>query len=176
MAQINKFIDQYFLLFLISAYVLAGLVPDLGLKLSQVQLAHFCVGTETVNVTLTMLLLATLLFIAALSSKVKELAALPKKLGLIISGLAATVLLPVALTIALSTILRLWHSNDELQNLLVGLALIAGMPIAGSSAAWTQNSGGNGGLSLGLIVLSIFLSTVSAPFTLTIFVQLTSGD
>ena len=49
--------------------------------------------------------------------------------------------------------LRLWHNGDETQNILVGLALVASMPIAGSSTAWLQNADGDLTISLRLIIL-----------------------
>jgi hypothetical protein len=32
----------------------------------------------------------------------------------------------------MSLVMAAWHSNGEVQNILVGLALVASMPIAGS--------------------------------------------
>jgi len=176
MNKVNHSIDRYFLAFLLGAYILAGLAPAGGLALSGIKFGHINFLRENIDVSFSMSLLALLLFNAALSSKVTELLGVPRKLILVLCAVATTVFLPVLLTVGLSSLLNLWHNGDELQNLLVGLALIAGMPIAGSSAAWAQNSGGNGGLSLGLIVLSIFLSPLAAPFTLTAFSHLTTGD
>ena len=47
--------------------------------------------------------------------------------------------------------------------LLVGLALVATMPVANSSVGWTQNADGNLGLGLALVVLSILLSPWVTP-------------
>jgi bile acid:Na+ symporter, BASS family len=47
--------------------------------------------------------------------------------------------------------------------LLVGLALVATMPVANSSVGWTQNAAGNLGLGLALVVLSIVLSPWVTP-------------
>jgi BASS family bile acid:Na+ symporter len=73
-------------------------------------------------------------------------------------------------------LIGLWHNADELQNLLVGLALIIAMPIAGSSAAWAQNANGNLGLSLGLVLLSTVLSPFTTPLVLHLFGFITQGD
>src|SRR5262249_54498442 len=62
--------------------------------------------------------------------------------------------------------MRSWHNSDEMQNILVGLALIGSMPIAGSSTAWAQNANGNLALSLGLVLLSTLLSPLTTPFSL----------
>ena len=41
--------------------------------------------------------------------------------------------------------------NETTSGMMVGFALAAAMPIANSSAGWTQNAGGNVALSLTLI-------------------------
>jgi BASS family bile acid:Na+ symporter len=52
------------------------------------------------------------------------------------------------------------------QTILVGLALVASMPIAGSSTAWSQNANGNLALSLGLVAFSTILSPLTTPLAL----------
>ena len=52
------------------------------------------------------------------------------------------------------------------KRLVVGLALVASMPIAGSSTAWSQNANGNLALSLGLVLLSTLSSPVTTPLAL----------
>ena len=59
-----------------------------------------------------------------------------------------------------------WHNPDEVQNILVGLALVASMPIAGSSTAWAQNADGDLALSLGLVLGSTLLSPLTTPLAL----------
>ena len=59
-----------------------------------------------------------------------------------------------------------WHNPDEVQNILVGLALVASMPIAGSSTAWSQNANGDMALSLGLVLGSTLLSPLTTPMAL----------
>jgi BASS family bile acid:Na+ symporter len=62
------------------------------------------------------------------------------------------------------------------QNILVGLALVASMPIAGSSSAWAQNANGDLALSLGLVVLSTVLSPVTTPLALDAVGWMASGE
>jgi predicted Na+-dependent transporter len=52
------------------------------------------------------------------------------------------------------------------QNILVGLALVASMPVAGSSTAWSQNTDGDMALSLGLVLLTTLLSPLTTPAAL----------
>jgi BASS family bile acid:Na+ symporter len=65
---------------------------------------------------------------------------------------------------------------DEVQNILVGLALIASMPVAGSSTAWTQNANGDLALSLGLVLISTFLSPWTTPAALHAVGFMATGD
>ncbi len=88
----------------------------------------------------------------------------------------ANLLLPILYIGAVSLGLRFWHNPDEVQNILVGLALIASMPIAGSSTAWAQNANGNMALSLGLVLGSTLLSPVTTPVALHAVGFLAEGD
>jgi BASS family bile acid:Na+ symporter len=69
-----------------------------------------------------------------------------------------------------------WPSYHELQHILVGLALVAAMPIAGSSTAWSQNVNGNLALSLGLVISSTVISPWITPFILHFIGFLASGE
>jgi bile acid:Na+ symporter, BASS family len=51
------------------------------------------------------------------------------------SGLVGNFFIPLLFVLALSQVLRVWHNPEEVQNILLGLALVASMPIAGSSTA-----------------------------------------
>lgn len=72
--------------------------------------------------------------------------------------------------------LQFWHNADEVQHILVGLALVASMPIAGSSTAWSQNANGNLTLSLGLVLFSTILSPFTTPIALHSVGFMTNGD
>jgi BASS family bile acid:Na+ symporter len=85
-------------------------------------------------------------------------------------------LVPVAFLALLFQAMRLWHNPDEIQNLMVGLAVVAAMPVAGSSTAWAQNANGNMALSLGLVILSTLLSPLTTPFVLDAFGSMATGD
>ena len=62
--------------------------------------------------------------------------------------------------------LRAWHNPDEAAIVLVGLALVSSMPIAGSSTGWSQAAGGDMALSLGLVLGSTLLSPLTTPASL----------
>ncbi len=121
-------------------------------------------------------MLSYLLFNAGLGIKAKELLGLRKNPQMIVVGFLANLVVPIVLIFALRNTMGLWHSQDELNNLLVGMALIIAMPIAGSSAAWSQNANGNLSLSLGLVLLSTILSPFTTPIVLNLFGFITQGD
>jgi BASS family bile acid:Na+ symporter len=73
---------------------------------------------------------------------------------------------PLLFIFGVSQAMHLWPNGDQAQNILMGLALIASMPIAGSSTAWAQNSDGDMSVSLGLVLLSTFLSPITTPIIL----------
>ncbi|MCG8648426.1 MAG: bile acid:sodium symporter, partial [Pirellulales bacterium] len=83
----------------------------------------------------------------------------PAALGL---GLIAVWLVPLLL-VALASLLVRQGTSD---GLLVGLVLVATMPVANSSVGWTQQARGNLALSLGLILFSISLCPWVTPHLL----------
>jgi len=66
--------------------------------------------------------------------------------------------------------------GEEVQSILVGFALVASMPIAGSSTAWSQSVGGNMAVSVGLVVLSTLLSPLTTPVAIFVLALLATGD
>ena len=82
------------------------------------------------------------------------------------AGLAASVVVPLVYLFAASLTLRFWHNPDEAQQVLVGLALVAAMPVAGSSTAWCEQADGDLALSLGLVLFSTLLSPLTTPMAL----------
>jgi BASS family bile acid:Na+ symporter len=173
----SRFIHKHFLLILIGVYALSALFPRLGLALRKVQFGNVTWpdGSQT-DLSLALLMLSFLLFNAGIAIKVEELIALRRRPAVPIAGFAANTLVPIALIVSLLGMMQLWHSSDELQNLLVGLALIVSMPIAGSATAWAQNADGNISLSLGLVFLSTILSPITVPIVLHLFSDLTKND
>ncbi len=175
--QLNHLIHSRFLALLFVSYAAAAAVPLPGLQLRHLVFAHVTwLDGSTLDASFSVALLSLLLFNAGLGIKAVDLAQIKRKPIVIITGLLANVLVPLLLVLGLRGLMGLWHNSDELQNLLVGLALVIAMPIAGSSAAWSQNANGNLGLSLGLILISTLLSPVTTPLVLNTFGLITSGD
>src|SRR5437588_661877 len=95
---------------------------------------------------------------------------------LLFAGLAANLVIPIVFICGVTRAMGGWHDADEVQNLLVGLALVASMPVAGSSTAWSQNANGDMALSLGLVLLSTLLSPLTTPAALHAVGLMASGD
>jgi BASS family bile acid:Na+ symporter len=173
---VSHFIHRYFLWLLIGSYVLAGLAPACGLGIRKVTVGHVTLWGETTRVALPMVMLAFLLLNAGLGMEASRLKTLLRSPGVLLGGLAANLLVPLAFIFAVSVGMRVWHNPDEVQVILVGLALVAAMPIAGSSTAWTQNANGDLALGLGLVLASTFLSPVTTPITFDLVEQLATGE
>jgi BASS family bile acid:Na+ symporter len=88
--------------------------------------------TET-QISVLLLLLATVMFNAGLGLKTSHLKALIYHKWLLITGLTAN----LDYIFCISLLLLSWHNPQEAQHILVGLALVAAMPIAGASTTWT---------------------------------------
>lgn len=177
MQKIVSLLHRHFLLILIGAYLLAGFCPKFGLWIRDIQICKFqWIDGGVTNITLPQLMLSFLIFNAGLGIKIQEMKALLKRPAVITCGFLANLAVPVILILCLKGLTVFWHNDDEMQNLLVGLAMIVSMPIAGSSTAWAQNANGNLSLSLGLIFVSTLLSPWTTPIVLHIFGHITKGD
>jgi bile acid:Na+ symporter, BASS family len=163
----SHFLHRRFIWLLVASYVLAGLLPGPGLWIRSTGLG---------GVSLPMMMLGLLLFNAGLGVELAELKGIRCRPRGLACGLVANLLIPIGFIALVMQSLRLWHNPDEVQNVLVGLALVASMPIAGSSTAWSQNANGNMALSLALVLGSTFLSPLTTPVALHAVGLMTTGD
>jgi BASS family bile acid:Na+ symporter len=160
----------------VGSYVLAALAPAPGLWVRGVSFGEVTLFGEKTALALPVLLLALLLFNAGLGARAARLKGLARRPTLLLAGLAANLAVPVAFVFGVSQTMRLWHNPEEVQQILVGLALVASMPVAGSSTAWSQNANGDLALSLGLVLLSTALSPLTTPAALKAVGAMTSGE
>jgi len=173
---LSQFIHHHLLWFLISAYASAAVFPMAGLWIRNVNLGDVPIFQTKIHVSLLLLLLATLMFNAGLGVKTSHLQSLMRKSRVMLAGLAANLLIPMIYIFGVTLVMRLWYEPEEAQHILVGLALVAAMPIAGASTAWAQNSNGNLALSLGLVLSSTVLSPIITPVALQIFGEMASEE
>jgi BASS family bile acid:Na+ symporter len=174
--ELFHFVHRRFLGLLLSSYAAAALWPAPGLWLRSVSFGRVTFLQEEVTLSLPVLMLALLLANAGLGVQTAQLRGLAGRPGVLLAGLAANLALPAAFIFGVTQAMRCWHNPDELQYILVGLALVASMPIAGSSTAWSQNARGNVALSLGLVLGSTVLSPLSTPVALHAVGLMASGD
>lgn len=150
---------EHFLWLLVGTYVLAAFVPGPGLLIRQ-----YSWGSPYGSaVTVPMLLLALLLFCAAAVVRWEHVRQLLQRPGTLLIGALAVWLVPALYVSLVGWVLPAVLGAPKTTGFLVGLALVAAMPVANSSVAWTQNSRGNVALGLGLIVMTILLSPLATP-------------
>lgn len=169
-------IHKYFIWAIVSSYIAAAFLPAFGLWIREVDVALLIAPPGKISISLPPLMLAMLVFNAGLGVSLNELRSAPRKAFMMIAGLFGNLAAPLTMIVMVSLSMRLWHNQDEVQQLLVGLALVAAMPIAGASTAWAQNASGSLVLSLGLVLLTTLLSPLTTPLILHAVGFLTTGD
>jgi BASS family bile acid:Na+ symporter len=174
--RVAHFVHAKFIWLLVASYLLAGIFPASGLAIKQLSLGELHLFHETVKFSLPTLMLSFLLLNAGLGVDPSRLKGGSKGIWALAAGLIANLAVPVLFIFVLTKLMRFWHNPDEVQNILVGLALIASMPIAGSSTAWSQNANGNMALSLALVLLSTIASPITTPLALHSVGLMTTGD
>jgi BASS family bile acid:Na+ symporter len=173
---LSQFLHQHLLWFLIGAYVIAVVSPTFGLWIRNLSFGEVIVFQEHTRVSLLLVMLAMLMFNAGVGLKTEHLRAVMQRKFAVVAGLAANVAIPMAYIFAVTLVMRLWYEPDEAQHILVGLALVAAMPIAGASTAWAQNSNGNLALSLGLVLFSTILSPLVTPVAFRVFGEMAAEE
>ena len=156
---IVTWMHDHFLWLLVASYLLAAIAPGPGLLLRKFSWGNPYAG----EITAPMLLLALLLFCAAAVVQWEQVWHLLERPGVLLVALTATWLVPCLFVSLLGGTLPHLLGTEATSGMMVGLALVAAMPVANSSVAWTQNSRGNVALGLGLIVLTIVISPVATP-------------
>jgi BASS family bile acid:Na+ symporter len=162
---------------LLATYLTGAIVPRLGTAMRDVSAGTLRLPVGgAVRLTLPTLMLGFLLVVAGLGTDLAQLRRTTRRFAVLLAGLAANSIYPVVFAVAAAGALLTWHDSDEAQSILVGLAMIGAMPIAGSSTAWAQNADGNLGLSLGLVLGSTVLSPLLTPLGLHAIGAITHGD
>jgi BASS family bile acid:Na+ symporter len=173
-ARFSHFLHRYFLALLISSYALGGLFPAFGKVIRHISFGQISVFGQRTSLSMSMVMLGILLFNAALSlEKVRDLIRTPRFL---VGGLAANLFLPVIVLYFTSYAMSLWSTPEHLQVIIVALALLSAVPVAGSATAYTQNTDGDVPLSVGLVLLSTFLSPCLMPISLHLINYFSFGD
>jgi BASS family bile acid:Na+ symporter len=157
--RVGGLLHRWFLPVLLGVYVLAGVLPGPGKVIREYAIDLPGGASERAS----MLLLAVLLFCAAAVIEWPQVRELLQRPSVVLIGLLTSWFGPALLVAMLGPVVERLAAGETATGMLVGFALVAAMPVANSSAGWTQNTGGNVALSLGLIVLSILLSPLATP-------------
>jgi BASS family bile acid:Na+ symporter len=152
---------RHFLWMLLGCYALALIWPGPGASLRQWTWSPG--GLADLRLTVPLLLLATMLFSAALLTELQQVRSVLGNPLLLCVATAAVWLGPSLLVILSGYLVPLVVNGQDATGMLVGLALVATMPVANSSTGWTQNTAGNLALGLALVVLSIALCPFVTP-------------
>lgn len=148
---------------LLACYVIAAFLP------SPVSLNKWSPPDFLPNVLrphLPQLLVAMLLFLAAMGAELRRLPLVTQRPALLLSSLAAVWIAPSLVVLAAQWLLPLGIDAATAAPLLVGFSLVAAMPVANSSAAWTQQSRGELPWALSLVVLSIVVCPWMIPLVM----------
>jgi BASS family bile acid:Na+ symporter len=176
MSRLAGWFHRHLLALLFASYAAAALWPGPGLAIRGLSLGQVGLGPIRTAASLPLMMLACLLFNAGLGVNTSQLGGLLRRPRTLIAGLSANLFFPILFILSVTWWMQLWHNEDEVQNILVGLALVASMPIAGSSTAWSQNADGDMALSLGLVLGSTFLSPLMTPLALHAVGFVATGD
>jgi bile acid:Na+ symporter, BASS family len=163
---VSQFLHQHLLKLIVLSYGLAAVYPLPGLWIKEANVLALVGISDRLAITLPKLLLWLLLFNAGLRVRAGRIGDLVRRPGTVLAGLALNVAVPLVFLTIMVPALRAWHNPDEAAIVLVGLALVSSMPIAGSSTGWAQAADGDMALSLGLVLGSTLLSPLSTPASL----------
>jgi bile acid:Na+ symporter, BASS family len=175
-AFLGRLIHERFFWFLLAACAAASCCPGPGLWLRGVSFGAVSLCGEKASLSLPTLMLAVLLFGAGLGVQTAQLRRLLRDPKPLVAGLVANLAIPVAFLVGISLLMGGWLNADHLGSMLVGLALIASMPVAATSTLWSQHAHGNLALSLGLVLLSTLLSPLTTPVVFQAVSLLAHGD
>lgn len=172
---VSHFLHRHLLKLIVSSYALAASFPALGLWIKDAEVIVIDWPGGHWTMTLPKLLLALLLFNAGMRVKVGRVGQIVRRPGVMLAGLAANLVVPLLFLGLMVPALRAWHNPDEAATVLVGLALVSSMPIAGSSTGWSQAADGDMALSLGLVLGSTLLSPLTTPASLHVLGAIAPG-
>lgn len=152
---VGRFLHRRLLLLLIGAYLLAYFFPSPGVYFRSLKLGGMS-GSGG--------LLAIMLFVAGFGIQSSNFSSLARRTKGIAIGVIVNALFPLFVLSILSGMADFWHNANEIKTILLGLSIVAVMPIAGSSVAWAQNSDGDMIVSVGLVLASAVFSPLVTPF------------
>ena len=152
-------VHRHFLWLLLACYLLAAVMPKPGVALRQLSIPR----SGGHDITAPLVMLAVLLFCGALSVRFTQVRELLQRPTVLFVAVATAWLGGATFASLMGLAVPLLVGETLAAGTMLGLALVAAMPVANSSVGWSQHSDGNVALSLGLVVLTILLSPVVTP-------------
>jgi BASS family bile acid:Na+ symporter len=159
--RLAHFVRRRFIWLLLGAYALAAVWTAPGIAMRHWEWS--AAQSTGVPVSFVLMLLAVMLFSAALLTDVSQIRIVSHHPLVLCIALLAVWLGPALLVVVAGWLIPPTIDGQATAGLLVGLALVATMPVANSSVGWTQSADGNLGLGLALVVLSILLCPWVTP-------------
>ena len=150
---------------LLLVYALGALWPEFGLWIRGASASGHSSGW------MLKVMLGLLVFNAGLGLDVSQFPQLIRRWRVLAAALVAGAVVPVASVLALGAVWVSVGLTATAAGVVFGLAVVAAMPAAVSSTAWSQNADGNLALSLGLV----FLSTIISPLVASGVLGVASG-
>ena len=168
------FVHRHFILLLLGCYACAGLLPGPGLMIREISFGQVSLFGGSTLISSSMVMLAILMMNATMS--VERIGGLVSSPRLLVAGLASNMFLPVIVLYFISVALSYHGTSVNLEPIIVALALLSTVPVAGASTAYTQNTDGDLALAVGLVLASTFLCPVLMNVPLNLINQLSVGD
>ncbi len=175
LSRIGSFVQAYMSLFIFGAYFLSIIVPQIGIYFTETNLINVSTKTGGFALNTPMICLSIILFNAVLCIKMNELKKISSYFPVILLALSANFLM------ALGYMLFVKHSFgtvlpvDALQQIIIGIAILSAVPIAGTASAWTQSVKGNVSITLGMILISTIMCPFYTPVIFQIFSNFTDS-
>lgn len=166
LSAVTHFLHRHLLKLIVLSYVLAAACPALGLGIKKAVIVQATSPFGQVMMSPLTLMLALLMFTAGFKVRLGRVGQIIRRPWVLLAGLMANLTVPLVFLVVLLPALRFWHNPDEAAMVVIGLALVTSMPIAGSSTGWAQAADGDMALSLGLVLVSTLLSPLTTPTAL----------
>lgn len=157
MLAIARRLDAVFLVLLSSIYVLAAVLPAPARLVTPVP------GVRTAQVVL-----ALLLFVAGLRTSVPRDAGEVLRRGSLIGLGVIGRLAPLAAMLAYLSLASVGSGPSLAGDIIVGLTMVAAMPAANTSTAWTRRSSGDLTVCAGIVVATTMLAPLVIPAALAV--------
>lgn len=154
---IARRLDAVFLSLLLATYVLAAVLP------APAELVTPFPGLRTAQ-----MVLALLLFVAGLRTAVPHDAGEVLRRGAVIGVGVVGRLAPLAAMLACLSLVTVGSAPALATDIAVGLTMVAAMPAANTSTAWTRRSSGDLMVCAGIVVATTLLAPLVIPGTLAI--------